>query len=175
MGKVETIIKSEIMRLAKKEMRKSFVPLNRDVRSLKGIVSHLRKTVIGLQRFAAQQEKESQGKKIPLEVNPEEMKKARFSPRLIKTLRKRLRMSQKEMALLAGVTVGAIYQWEKGIFEPRGDKKRVLVALRKLKRREARRLLEDRKAEGAPKKQRQPRKKARRRAKRRANRRTSPQ
>ncbi len=173
MGKVETIIKSEIMRLAKKEMRRSFVPLNRDVRSLKGIVSQLRKNVAGLQRFVAQQEKQSQGQKIPLEVNPEEMKKARFSPRLIKSLRKRLRMSQKEMALLAGVTVGAIYQWEKGIFEPRGEKKRVLVALRKLRRREARRLLEERMAEGVPNKGRGPRKRARRRAKRRANRRTS--
>ena len=31
MGKVESILKSEMIRLAKREMRKSFIPLNRDV------------------------------------------------------------------------------------------------------------------------------------------------
>ena len=44
MGKVEGIIKSEIVRLAKREMKKSFSPLNQDVRSLKGTLSQLRKS-----------------------------------------------------------------------------------------------------------------------------------
>jgi hypothetical protein len=47
------------------------------------------------------------------------------------------------MASLAGVTVGAIYQWEQGIFEPRGKKKEILVALRKLGRRAAKNLLKE--------------------------------
>jgi hypothetical protein len=34
MSKLETIIKSEIVRLAKREIRKISVPLGRDVRSL---------------------------------------------------------------------------------------------------------------------------------------------
>ncbi len=68
MGKVEGIIKSEIVRLAKREMKKSFGPLSQDVRSLKGTLSQLRKTVIGLQRFVAQQEKERRGQKLPLEA-----------------------------------------------------------------------------------------------------------
>ncbi len=79
---------------------------------------------MGLQRFAAQQEKAVRGQKIPLEAAPEEVKKARFSPRLIKSLRKHLGVTQKEMATLAGVTVGAIFQWEKGIFEPRAKRRR---------------------------------------------------
>ncbi len=164
MGKVESIIKSEILRLAKREMKKSFIPLTRDVRSLKGTISQLRKAVLGLQRFAAQQEKALRGQKVPLEAAPEEVKKARFSPRLIKSLRKHLGVTQKEMASLAGVTVGAIFQWEKGIFEPRGEKKRILVALRKLGRREARKILEERRAEKTPKRDRKPEKKAKRRA-----------
>jgi DNA-binding transcriptional regulator YiaG len=164
MGKVESIIKSEILRLAKREMKKSFIPLNRDVRSLKGTISQLRKAVLGLQRFTAQQEKALRGQKLPLEAAPEEVKKARFSPRLIRSLRKHLGVSQKEMASLAGVTVGAIFQWEKGIFEPRGEKKRILVALRKLGRREARKILEERSAEKTPKRDRKPEKKAKRRA-----------
>ena len=35
MGKLEGTIKDEIIRLAKREMRMKFVPLHRDVRSLK--------------------------------------------------------------------------------------------------------------------------------------------
>jgi DNA-binding transcriptional regulator YiaG len=147
MGKVEAIIKSEIVRLAKREINKITVPLGRDVRLLKGTVSQLRKTVLVLERFAARQVAEMGKEKAIIEATPEEVKKSRFSPRLIQALRKRLGVTQKEMATLAGVTVGAIYQWEKGIFEPRGQKKGVLVALRKLRRREVRKLLEERRTE----------------------------
>ena len=143
MGKLEGIIKDEIIRLAKREMRMNFVPLRRDVRSLKITASQLRKSVLGLQRLVSQQEKQMGPKPVP-EVTPEEMKKVRFSPRLIKSLRKHLGVSQREMAKLAGVTVGAVFQWEKGKFEPKDDKKKILVGLRKLGRREVRKLLEER-------------------------------
>lgn len=152
MGKLEGIIKSEILRLARREVRKTSVPLGRDVRSLKSAVSQLRKTVLMLERLTAQQQKELGMGKAQLEATPEEVKKSRFSSRLIRSLRKRLGITQKEMATLAGVTVGAIYQWENGIFEPRGQKKGMLVALRKLGRREVRKLLEERRSEIAEKK-----------------------
>jgi hypothetical protein len=54
MGKLEGIIKEEIIRLAKREMRAKFVPLRRDVRSLKITASQLRKSVAGLQRLVSQ-------------------------------------------------------------------------------------------------------------------------
>jgi len=141
MGKLEATIKSEIVRLAKREIRSTLVPLGRDVRLLKSTVSQLRKTVLALERLAAQQQKELGKRKIPLEVTPEEVKKSRFSPRLIRSLRKHLGISQKELAILAGVTIGAAHLWEKGKFEPKDEKKRVMVALRKLGRRDVRKLL----------------------------------
>ena len=152
MGKVESILKSEMIRLASREMRNSFVPLKREVRSMKGIVSQLRKSVLILQRFMNQQERQMVPKAVP-EVTPDDMKKARFSPRLIKSLRKHLGVSQMELAKLAGVTVGSVFLWEKGKFEPKDDKKKVLVGLRKLGRQKARSLLAEKKAEeAAPKK-----------------------
>jgi len=90
--------------------------------------------------------------KVHLEAAPEEVKASRFSPRLIRSLRKRLGVTQKELATLANVTVGAIYQWEKGIFDPRGEKKGILVALRKLGRREVKAILKEKSAEMAEKK-----------------------
>ena len=166
MGKVETLLKSEIIRLSKREVRKNFTPLRREVRQLKASLSQLRKTLTELQRFASRQEKTLGPDRIPLEASTEEVKGSRFSARLIRSLRKRLGATQKEMALLAGVTVGAIYQWEKGIFEPRGDKKKILVALRKLGRRDVGKLLEGKKAEVAEKKDRMRRRRKTRRTSR---------
>jgi DNA-binding transcriptional regulator YiaG len=160
------MIKSEIVRLAKREIRKIARPLSRDVRSMRSTVSQLRKTVLALQRLTARQESELRKGKVPLEAAPEEVKKSRFSPRLIHTLRKRLGITQKEMATLVGVTVGAIYQWENGIFEPRGQKKGILVALRKLGRRDVRKLLEERRSAIAEKKVRGPKSKRTKRSSR---------
>jgi len=141
MGKLEATIKSEIVRLAKREMRKTSVPLGRDVRLLKSTVSQLRKTVLALERLAAQQQKELGKRKIPLEATPEEVKKSRFSPRLIRSLRKHLGISQKELATLSGVTVGAVHMWESGKFRPKDEKKALIVGLRQLHRRDVKKLL----------------------------------
>jgi DNA-binding transcriptional regulator YiaG len=142
MGNLGVTIRSEIVRLAKRELRKTLLPLGRDVRLLKSAVSQLRKTVLALERFAAQQQNELKKRKIPLEATAEEVKKSRFSPALIRSLRKNLGISQKELAILAGVTVGAAHLWEIGKFRPKDEKKAVMVALRKLGRRDVRKLLE---------------------------------
>jgi DNA-binding transcriptional regulator YiaG len=144
MGKLEGIIKAEIIRLAKREVRKIAVPLTRDVRSLRGRVFQLRKTVSIVERLAASQQRALAKEKVPLEASQEEVKAARFSPRLMRSLRKHLGITQKELAILAGVTVGAVHQWETGKFKPRGEKKKVIVALRKLGRRDVAKILEER-------------------------------
>ena len=152
MGKIEGIIKSEIMRLAKREIRKIAVPLGSDVWFLKSAVSQLRKAVLTLQRITANQQKVLEKGKKPLEAAPEEVKMSRFSPRLIRSLRGHLGITQKELAILTGVTVGAIHQWESGQFKPSMKKKAVMVALRKLGRREVRKLLEGKETPMAKKK-----------------------
>ena len=143
MAKMESVIKEEIVRLSGRGVRKAFVPLRRDVRLLKGMVPEIRRAVLALQRSVAQQEKDLGKRKIPLEASPEEVKKFRFSPRLLQSLRKHLGITQKELAILTGVTVGAAHQWEIGRFRPKDEKKAVLAALRKLNRREVRKLVED--------------------------------
>jgi DNA-binding transcriptional regulator YiaG len=147
MARFEAIIKSEIVRLAKREVRKISVPLSRDVRSLKNAASQLRKAVLTLQRITAQQQKQLEKGEMPLQAAPEEVKGSRFSPRLIRSLRGHLGITQKELALLTGVTVGAVHLWESGQFKPSEKKKAVMVALRKLGRREVRRLVEKKSAD----------------------------
>jgi len=144
MGKMQSIITSEVVRLSTGEMRKVWVPLRREVRQLKGMVSQLRKSVSELQRFMVQQEKLKPKQENPLVVSREEIEKSRFSPRLLSILRKNLRITQKELAILTGVTVGAAHLWEKGKFRPKDDKMAVLVGLRKLGPGGVRKLLEKR-------------------------------
>ncbi len=147
MGKLESTIKSEIERLAKGEIRKFSVPLGRDVRSIRITLSKLRRTVLLLERFMAGQRRELEKKKVPLEATTEELKKSRFSPRLIKSLRKKLGISQKELAILIGITAGAVASWESGKFVPKEKKKGMMVALRKLGRRGVRKMLEEKAVE----------------------------
>ncbi len=150
MGKMEGVLRSEMIRLSKREMNKVWVPLRRDVRSLKRTVSKLGKTVFALEQFADRQRKQSAQEEEQLTVTPDTVKKSRFSPRLIRALRKRLGLSRRELATLSGVTVGAVHQWETGKFIPKDEKKGVLVALRKLGRREARRLLSSKTVRSSP-------------------------
>ena len=157
MGKVEGIIKDEIVRLAKREVRKISVPLAKDVWLLKSTLWKLRKTVSALERSTSRQASELRKEKTLVEATPEEVKTSRFSPRLIQSLRRHLGITQRDLAILAGVTVGAIHQWESGIFVPRAQKKGVLVALRKLGRRKVKELLEEKKGEMKEKKASNPR------------------
>jgi DNA-binding transcriptional regulator YiaG len=167
MGKVEGIIKGEIVRLARREVRKISVPLGRDVWSLKSAVSQLRRTVLALERFVAHQQKEMAKTKPLLEASTEEVKDSRFSPRLIRSLRGHLGITQKELAILTEVTVGAVHQWESGQFKPSMKKKSAMVALRKLGRREVRKLLESKGTQMAEKKTPSRRKKSTKKARRR--------
>jgi DNA-binding transcriptional regulator YiaG len=107
MGKMETIIKSEVQRLAKREIHKTSAPLAQDIRFLKNKVSQLQKIVLLLEQSIAHQQKLSGIREKTLEASPEEVKASRFSPQLIRSLRRHLGISQKELAILAGVSLGA--------------------------------------------------------------------
>jgi DNA-binding transcriptional regulator YiaG len=80
-----------------------------------------------------------------LGATPEEVKVSRLSPRLIQSLRRHLGITQKELAILSRVTIGAVQQWESGKFRPKQEKRGAIVALRKMGSREVRKLLERKK------------------------------
>jgi len=76
-----------------------------------------------------------------LEATPEEVKASRLTPSRIRGLRKKLSISMRELGVLTGTSLGAILSWEKGKFKPRGDKKAALVGLRKMRKRDVRKML----------------------------------
>jgi DNA-binding transcriptional regulator YiaG len=104
-------------------------------------LSGLSKNFALLDRVAKEKIRQDESRKLQLEASVEEVKASRFTPARIRNLRQKLALSQRELAVLTGVTIGAIGLWEKGKFRPAMDKKAVLVALRKLGKRDVRKLL----------------------------------
>jgi DNA-binding transcriptional regulator YiaG len=145
MGKLESTIKSEIQRLAKREIRSTFIPLRREVRTMRLRLSSLSKNFSVLDRVTKEQLQ-----KVPkrrLEASPEEVKASRITPDRIHRLRNRLGISQRDLGILTGSSLGAVLSWEKGKFHPKGEKKVALVALRKLRKRDVKKLLAEKAAE----------------------------
>jgi len=136
MGKMEQMLRAEITRLAKKQVRPTYLPLARDVRRLKRTVSGLRKTVAVLARLGTELQAERAAERAKLAAAPEEVQAARISPLLIKKLRARLGITQGELATLVGVSTSAVGSWEYGKAKPEGHNREALVALRKLGKRE---------------------------------------
>jgi DNA-binding transcriptional regulator YiaG len=172
MGKIETAVKSEITRLAKKEIRAVCGPLARDVRELKRTVSSLRKTLASLEKTGKEWTKQTRAQKAELKVPEEEVKAARFSPRLIRSLRKRLGLSQQQLATAVGVSAVSVGLWEQGKTRPTGSNRTALVALRKLGRRDVRKILELKVTAKPKKKRKATKKRAKKKVTKRARRKT---
>ncbi len=161
MGKLESTIKSEIQRLAKREIRSAFIPLRREVRAVRLKLSSLSRGFLSMNRMTKDLRLEEA--KPKLEATPEEVKASRLTPDRIRGLRQKLGISMRELGILTGSSLSSILSWEKGKFKPRGDKKAALVALRKLRKQDVRRMLLEKGEEEKAKRTRKNRaKKARR-------------
>jgi DNA-binding transcriptional regulator YiaG len=139
MGKMEQALRAEIGRLARKEIRAALKPLTKDVRQLKRDVARLAK---GQPAAAGGAKAKKAPSPIELTATPEEVAKARFSPGLIKKLRKRLNITQAELATIIDVSPTTVAFWEQGRNRPTEDSQVSLVALRKLGRRDVKRILD---------------------------------
>ena len=140
MGKIESTIKAEIERLAKHEVRTAFRPLRKEVWGIRLKLSNLLKAFVPMNRLA-KEISEGRAKEPKLAASPEEVKASRFTPERIKLLREKLGISQRELGILVGATTGAVLSWEKGKFKPQREKKAALVALRKVKKRDVKKVL----------------------------------
>ena len=146
MGKVESTIKSEILRLAKKEVKAVFSPLRREVWAMRRKLSGLAKNNAFLSRVAKEKMRQDESQRLTLAASSEEVKASRLTPERIRNLRQKKGLSQRALALLTGVTIGAVASWEKGKFKPKGDKKAALVALRRVVKRDVKKLLAEKAA-----------------------------
>jgi DNA-binding transcriptional regulator YiaG len=141
MGKVETVLKAEIARLSRRETRRLMTKHVEELRRLRRRVAELSQEVRALKAARAEEQVKTKIRTAAETVAGAEVTTVRMSPRLIRSLRKRLGISQAELAKLVGVSTVAVGQWESGRSRPRSESKARIAALRSVGRREVRRLL----------------------------------
>ncbi len=112
-------LQSEISRLARKEIKKELEPVKRVNAAQRGLIANLRRDVIELQREIGRLQRTAS--KAPVVV--EETKGFWISGKGVVSLRKRLGVTQAELAALADVSTQSIIRWEKteGKIPFRGD------------------------------------------------------
>jgi DNA-binding XRE family transcriptional regulator len=139
MGKIETILKAEISRLSRRETRKLTSKAVTELRRLRQRVSGLERELRAVKASRAEEQATLKIRAATETVAGEQ--NVRLSPRLLRSLRGRLGISQTELAKLVGVSPGAVGFWEAGRSKPRAATKTRIAALRRLGRREVGRLL----------------------------------
>jgi DNA-binding transcriptional regulator YiaG len=108
--------------------------LKREVRTMKVRLSDLSKGITSLNKTIKELHLEKA--KPKLEATPEEVNASRLTPERIRSLRKKLGISMRELGILTGSSLSAVVSWESGKFKPGGEKKAALVALRKARKRD---------------------------------------
>ncbi len=135
MPNIMSVLKQEIVRLARKELKsqtqllkKASAQHRRDIAALKRQVADLGKPVAALQKAVL--------KKVPASPAIKGVK-VRFTPKGLITQRKRLGLSGADYAKLVGVSGITIYKWEAGKNYPRQAQVAALAAIRGIGKREA--------------------------------------
>jgi DNA-binding transcriptional regulator YiaG len=170
--KIEAAIKEAVLRGARRQVRSVTGPVRREVRRLRHLVAQLRRDVSALRDVAAQWQRVARATPWEPAVTEAELREARLSPRLVRKLRVRLGLSQSALARLVGVSAASVVQWEQGRSKPAGSHRKNLVGLRKLGRRDIKRLLAGMERERPLRRPRRPRRVKRRRAASRRRRRS---
>ena len=145
MANLATVLKSEITRIARRELRA-------ETESLQKAAAHYRSEIAALKRKVAELERQvaKVGKSI-VKATPDGAKldgngsaeiKIRYSARSMAAQRKRLGLSAENMGKLFGVSGQTIYGWETGGSRPRNGQMAAIAAVRKLGKAEAAAIVE---------------------------------
>ncbi len=157
MPNVAVILKEEIVRLARKEIKREHVATRKliarqrkDIAELKQRVALLtREARAGARRQAASAAQDSADDDGP---------RVRFSAKGLQSLRARLDLSAGDFAKLIGVSAQSVYNWEHEHSSPRAAQLVALASLRKIGKREAQARLQQLGATKAPARRRRSRK-----------------
>ncbi len=131
MPNIASVLKDEILRLARKEIRK-------ELEGLKKASGQYRSDIAGLKRQVAALEKQQAriAKKVPGKVAPaiegEGTTKFRFSAKRFAAQRQKLGLSAGDMGTLIGVSAQTVYHWEAGKTRPRQAQLSAIAAIRGL-------------------------------------------
>jgi DNA-binding transcriptional regulator YiaG len=132
MASIETLLKSEITRLARKEVRAQVEPLRKSNAGFRRDIAELKRQLAQVSRQV------KTGERSQRDAPTSDTGKApRFSAKGMKALRAKLGLSAADFGKLAGVSAQSIYDYETGKAIPRAAQVASLAKLRGLGKREA--------------------------------------
>ena len=139
MPNIATVLKAEITRLARKELRdqneglrKALVLQRKEIAALKSRLQALEKIV---QRLG-KPPKAPRSLDATAAIEGEAADGLRFRAKGMASNRKRLGLSAADFALLVGATGQSVYAWEAGKSKPRAEALQAIAALRRVGKRE---------------------------------------
>ena len=118
MPNVMGVLRSEIRRLARKEMKEAVRELKRQVAAIRRRLASTKKRMTDVER-TAKRAVTSRGAVSARAESREDGTQIRFSPRWVKVHRAKLGMSRRVYAKLIGVSPQTILLWESGKARPR--------------------------------------------------------
>jgi DNA-binding transcriptional regulator YiaG len=145
MPNIASVLKSEITRIARKEIRAEVEGLKKSVSGHRTEIAALKRRSESLERELRRLQK-SVPKPVPAPID-ETGKTLRFSAKGLASQRQRLELSADAVGLLLGASGQSVYNWEAGKARPRASHLTAIVALRGLSKTQAAEILASRKAE----------------------------
>ena len=134
MPNIGSILKQEISRLARREIKQQTAALHKAAASYRRDIAALKRQVVTLERITNAQNKRLK-KATPVVAEPDTA--LRFRADGFKTLRKKLGLSAEQTGKLLGVSGQSVYAWETKRSTPRRTQLPAIATLRKMGKREA--------------------------------------
>lgn len=134
MSNLASVLKQEISRLARKEVKAASEGTKKTIIRLRAETAALKKRIKELESQVAHIR--SHGNAMPVPVL-DKSTTIRFSPKAIRTHRKRLGFSAEHYAKILGVSMQTVYHWEQGKSRPRQAQLQRLAVVRQMGKREA--------------------------------------
>lgn len=137
MANIASFLKSEISRLARKEIRTETESLKKASTQFRSDIAALKRRLAEQDRLIAQLRKGKPTNDAKGAEGAEDSPSLRFRADGFASLRKKLGLSAADMGKLLGVSLQTIYHWEKGQSKPRSSQLKVIAEVRKLGKRGA--------------------------------------
>lgn len=136
MTNIAIVLKNEIARVARKEVRTDTQGLKKSVAAYRTEIAALKRRMQALEKELRRLDKGS-AKAKPVAPADEDAPPQRFSAKGLATQRRRLGLSAADCGLLVGASGLSIYKWEAGQAKPRAKFLAAIAALRTLGKKDA--------------------------------------
>ena len=135
MANIASLFKSEISRIARKEIRAETQSLKKASAQYRSDIATLKRRIVEQDRLIASLRKTTRA--TPAATSSDAGPQLRFRADGFATLRQKLGLSAADMGKLLGVSLQTIYHWEKGQSKPRASQLQGIAEVRKLGKRGA--------------------------------------